>query len=165
MKEIYTRRSMRKFTGVPVSEDLIHQVIKAGMNAPSGKNLQPWHFYILKNKDLIHRIVAENSVRKPLEAAGFGIMICGDLSITDNPYYQFINCAAATQNMLLEAESLGLAACWLGIAPRVEDCERMRVLCELPEHILPMYMIALGYGEYKKESNDRFLEDRVHLLD
>ena len=92
-------------------------------------------------------------------------MICGDLSIADNPYYQFINCAAATQNMLLEAESLGLAACWLGIAPRVEDCERMRVLCELPEHILPMYMIALGYGEYKKESNDRFLEDRVHLLD
>jgi len=165
MNEIYTRRSMRKFTGEPVSDELVRTVIKAGMNAPSGKNLQPWHFYVLKSRDLIEKIVADGNFRQPLAAAGFGIMVCGDRSIADNPTYLFINCAAATQNILLEAESQGLASCWLGIAPKLEDCERMRSLCGLPEHILPVYFVALGYGEYKKDPNDRFLEDRIHVLD
>lgn len=164
MREIFSRRSIRQFTDEKISkEDLMH-IIKAGMNAPSGKNRQPWQFYILKNPEKIDALKSIGRFWQPLESAPQVIIICGDLGIFSDPYYHFINCAAAVQNMLLTIEEMGYGACWLGIAPNLNDCDKVRSLLALPREHLPIFMVALGGKSKEKSANDRFLDERIHLL-
>ncbi len=165
MKEIYTRRSIRHFTDEKISNEDLIKVIKAGMNAPTGKNRQAWQFYIITDKEKIAGLKEIGRFWQPLSEAPQVILVCGDMSIFDQPYYHFINCAAAMQNMLLVTEGLGYGACWLGIAPDLHDCEKVRDYLNLPPEHLPIAMIAFGHKAQQKEPNDRFLADKIHYIE
>ena len=162
MKEIYTRRSIRNYTGEAISKEVLREVLKAGMNAPSGKNTQPWHFFVVNDGDLIESLLGVSPYWSPLKKAGQGIIVCGDLDISADPYYNFVDASAATQNILLQAEALGYGTCWLGIAPSLEKAQKVRELMNMPKNLLPVNLIAIGVKNEQKEPNDRFLEDRIH---
>ncbi len=163
MNEIYTRRSTRNFTGAKISKEDLIEIVKSGMNAPSGKNRQAWQFVIFDDAELIDQMVAFAPNWKPLEGAGQGIIVCGDLTINDDPFYNFVDCSAATQNILLKAEEMQYGTCWLGIAPSLEKAEQVRKLFNMPASFLPVNLIAIGMKNEKKESNNRYLSERVHF--
>lgn len=159
---ILTRRSIRKFTSQLVSHDLIEKILRAGMQAPSARNKQPWHFIVIQNREMLDKISVVHPYAYMLKEAPLGIVICGDSNIEITIEYIVQDCSAATQNMLLAAHNFGLGAVWLGIYPREPRIKALRKLLSIPENIIPVSMIAVGYPAEKKEPENRFNPERVH---
>ena len=115
MQSIFNRRSIRKYTGEAVPEEMIEQILRAGMAAPSAHNKQPWHFIVIDNKDTLLEIPKFHPYSNMLKEASHAIVVCGDSTIEESEGYWVQDCSAATENMLLMAQELGLGACWLGV--------------------------------------------------
>lgn len=161
IEAINTRRSIRKFTDEPVSEAKIRTLIESGMNAPSARNTQPWHFMVIKNRETIDRMIEYCPNGSLMKGADTAILVLGDLNDTDE--YFVIDCAAAVQNVLLAAHSVGLGTCWIGVYPREPRVEGLKNLFNLPDKIVPHSLIAVGYPAEKKGANNNFREDRLHI--
>jgi nitroreductase len=159
---IITRRSIRQFTSQPVSQDLIEKILRAGMQAPSARNKQPWHFIVVQNREMLDKISVVHPYAYMLKEAPLGIVICGDKNIEITIEYIVQDCSAATQNMLLVAHDAGLGAVWLGIYPREPRIKALRELLNIPENVIPISMIAVGYPAEKKSPENRFRPDRIH---
>ncbi|MDC7228059.1 MAG: nitroreductase family protein [Spirochaetales bacterium] len=157
---IAKRRSIRKFTEQSLSEKEINTLIQAGMNAPSARNTQPWHFMVLKNKDTIKKIVEICPNGSMLKGADTALLVLGDMNDTDD--YFIIDCAAAVQNILLAAADEEIGACWIGVYPRQPRIEGLKKLFNLPDKIFPHSLIALGKPAESKSPNSNFRKERVH---
>ncbi len=90
------------------------------MAAPSAGGQKPWEFIIIDNAADFEPILQVHPNAFPLKNAGVGIVVCGNESRCKYPAYWVQDCAAATQNILLEATDQGLGTCWLGIYPKPE---------------------------------------------
>ncbi len=159
---IITRRSIRKFTSQSVSDDLIQKLLRAGMQAPSARNKQPWHFIIITERILLDKISDIHPYAYMLKEAPLGIVICGNIYIEETIDYIVQDCSAATQNMLLTAHNFGLGAVWLGIYPREQRINALREILKIPQNVYPISMIAVGYPAENKQPEDRFRNDRIH---
>lgn len=158
---IITRRSIRKFTSQPISKQTISILLKAAMWAPSARNLQAWHFVVVDNKQLLHSLSEIHPHGKMLCNAPLAILICGNLQIEPMPEYNAINCSAATQNLLLAAHDSGLGAVWLGVYPKLERIAGISQLLQLPEYIIPISLLALGFPDEEKTSPERYDEAKI----
>ncbi|MBU5449010.1 nitroreductase family protein [Acetivibrio sp. MSJd-27] len=161
MKEIFKRASIRKYSGKPVEKEKTKQLLRAAMAAPSARNKKPWHFIVIREREMLEKIAAFHPYASMLTGADCAILICGDYRLEDQLGYLAINGAAATENMLLEAVSLGLGACWLGIYPRQERMKAISELTGLPDYIVPLTLVSVGYPAEEKVQEERFDEDRI----
>jgi len=159
---ILTRRSIRYYANREISQQQLDTILKAGMYAPSASNQQPWHFIVIKERQILDKIKEVHPYAKMLSEANMAILVCGDTNIELSKGYWVVDCSAATQNMLLAVHGLGLGAVWLGIYPRVERINEIRTLFDLPENIQPLSLISIGYPNEQKEMPDRFKPERVH---
>ncbi len=162
MEAIFKRRSIRKYSSEKVPEELIEKILRAGMAAPSAGNEQPWHFIIINDKDILHEIPKFHPYSQMLKEASHAIVVCSDQSLLKYQGYWVQDCAAATENMLLMAQDLGLGAVWLGVYPTEDRVKALKELLSLPEGITPFCIISLGYPGETKEPVDRFNPDRIH---
>ncbi|KAB2952954.1 nitroreductase family protein [Heliorestis acidaminivorans] len=161
MKSIFTRRSIRSYTDQPVDDATVQELLKAAMAAPSAGNQQPWHFIVVRDRQLLDQVPKIHPYAKMLIEAPVAILVCGDETLEKHKGYWVQDCSAATQNTLLAAEELGLGAVWLGIYPTEDRVLAFRKLFGLPEHVTPLSMIAIGHGAEKKPPADRFNPERV----
>ena len=159
---IRTRRSIRKFKPDPVDLHHVETILRAAMHAPSAKNLQPWQFVVLTDRRLLEAFSRVHPYAAMLREAPLGILVCGDRSIQPVEGYLALDCAAATQNMLLASHALGLGAVWLGIYPRDERIAESVRLFGLPGSILPIAMVAVGLKGEEKPPSDRYKPERIH---
>lgn len=159
---IYDRRSIRKYTEKPVNPDLVDEVLRAGMFAPSGCNKQPWHFVVFNEKELINEVKTMHPYASPLATAPVCIMVCGDTAKEMSKGFYQVDCSAAIENMLLAAKALGLDTCWMGIYPWEETMAAFTKRFKLPENIKPFALVSLGYGDEKKERPRRYDSSRIH---
>jgi nitroreductase len=162
IKAIITRRSIRKFKKEPISEVLINELLEAGMYAPSSGNQQPWHFIVVTNKRILNAIPSFHPHSKMLKEAPLGILVCCDKFLEINKDMGVQDCSAATENILIAANAKGLGAVWLGIHPRKERENGMRRLLKIPENVIPISFISIGYPNEKKTIEERFKNSRVH---
>ena len=163
MEALKTRRSIRAFTGRPVSLDLVRDLINAAMQAPSAGNEQPWHFIIITDRDLLDRIPEYHPYAGMLAETSVAVLICGDPRLEKHEGMWVQDCAAATQNLLLAAHAKGLGAVWVGVHPREDRIEPLRKLFELPEAIVPFALIPLGHPAERPEPEDRFRPELIHM--
>jgi nitroreductase len=161
MEAIYKRRSIRRYQYKPVSKDLIRQILKAGMNAPSAGNEQPWQFLVIDDRVLLNKIPEYHPHSKMLYEAPVAIVVCADLTSIKYQEYWPQDCAAATQNILLAIADLDLGGVWLGVYPREGRGKKLQELFQMPENIIPFSIIALGYPAEQKPPNDIFEPQRV----
>ena len=161
MNEIFHRTSIRKFTSRPVEADKIELLLRAAMAAPSAGNQQPWEFYVVTDKNTLNALADCSPYAGSLYNAPLGIVVCCRKNCR-LPEYAQIDCSAAIENLLLEADSLGLGAVWLGIAPRPERMEKTGKVLEIPENLYVFSLIACGYPAEEKKQQDRYEEARVH---
>lgn len=159
---IFSRRSIRKYKPGKIKEADINEIIKAGMYAPSAVNKQPWHFVVFRNPKSIEQIMEIHPNASMLQNADLGILVCTDTELQHDEGYGSIDCAAATQNMLLAAHALGLGACWIGVKPREQRVERLNEIFNLPQEIEAFAVIALGHPGEQKEKPQRFRQERIH---
>jgi nitroreductase len=162
VEAILTRRSIRKYTDQPVPDELVAGLLRAAMAAPSAGNQQPWHFIVARDRALLEGIAAFHPYGGMAPQAQLAIVVCGDLHLEQRPGFWVQDCAAATENLLLAAHSLGLGAVWLGIHPRPERVEATQRLFELPDHIVPLSIVPVGYPAEHPGPVDRYDPRRVH---
>jgi len=158
---LLNRRSIRQYTQQAVSDEIVQTLLKAAMYAPSASNGQPWHFVTIRDRSTLDAIPNFHPHAAMVPQAQLAILVCGKVNPAI-PAYWLVDCAAATENLLLAAHASGLGAVWLGVAPRTDRMEGMRKLVPLPEGIEPFALIPIGYPAENKEQPDRFLPERIH---
>lgn len=163
LEAIFSRRSIRKYTNKKISSQSVTLLLKSAMYAPSAANTQPWEFIVINKKSLFRKIMEFHPYAKMLEEADHAILVCGDTKKQLSEGYWPVDCAAATQNMLLAAHGLGIGAVWLGIYPRKERKEAVCELFSLPANIEPFSIVAFGYPNETVEVPERYDETRVHF--
>ena len=159
---ILTRRSIRKYKKKTISDEILQKLLQAAFSAPSAGNQQPWHFVILDDRKILNVIHTFHPSAKMLMEADKAILVCGDIHLEKFKGYWMIDCAAATENILLAAHAAGLGSCWLGIYPREGRVAGMRKLIHLPTNVIPFALISLGYHGEEKSSEERFNASRIH---
>ncbi|MEO0109926.1 MAG: nitroreductase family protein [candidate division WOR-3 bacterium] len=159
---ILTRRSIRKYKREPIPKEVIKELLTCAMAAPSARNEQPWHFIVITDRSLLDQIPKIHPYAQMVKEAPLAILVCGDLRLVNHEGYLVQDCSAATQNLLLAAHAQGLGAVWLGVYPREERINPFRKLFSLPENIIPVSLVAIGYPAERKEREDRYQESRVH---
>ncbi|MDR0514861.1 MAG: nitroreductase family protein [Coriobacteriaceae bacterium] len=162
MKEIFERRSVREFTDQPVEPEKVEQLLRAGMQAPSAGNQQPWEFVVVDDPALKDALCEASPYTGPLKRAPLGIVVLARTFGLRFPEDVQSDLSAVTQNILLEAVSLGLGACWLGIFPIRERMDVITQALALPAEVEPFSMIAIGYPATQAGATPRFDPDRVH---
>ena len=168
INNIMNRRSIRKFTAKEINEADLHTILAAGMAGPSAVNTRDWSFIVVRNSDTLNAIAGEGPSR-PLHTATMAIIILADLDRAFPPLPDFwqIDCAIATQNMILAAHAIGIGSVYLGCYPIPERMKMIKEVFKLPDNVVPHSVIALGYPEdpSELESNNKnfFEEDRIHL--
>jgi nitroreductase len=144
LEGLISRRSIRKYTGGKIAEDVIESIVKAGMYAPSASNTRPWHFIIIDDRNLFNKIMSFHPYSAMLADASHAILVCGDESLHNGPGYYLLDCSAATQNILLATHAHGYGAVWIGIEPKVDRKKNIREIFGLPEHIQPVSIVSIG---------------------
>jgi nitroreductase len=162
---IFTRRSIRKFKADGVPPEMVETLLRAGMQAPSANNLQPWYLVVITRREVLDRIPSFHPYSAMLTQAPLAILVCGDRTLQPMEGYWVQDCSAATQNILLAAHALGLGAVWLGIHPREERIRGMRALLHLPDEKAPLSLIALGWPAEPKGRADRFKPEKAARCD
>lgn len=163
MNSIFKRRSIRKFTDQKISDGSLKKIITAGMCSPSAHNSQPWQFIIVRKREMLDKIMTVHPYTGMLKTADMAIIVCGKPQDGDPGSYWSQDCAASTQNILLEATELGIGSCWCGVFPYEARIEPIRNLFDIPEGFFPFCVIALGYPDEQKPPNNRYIEDKIHI--
>lgn len=158
---LLTRRSIRQYTGEPVSDELITKIIQAAMHAPSANNTQPWHFIVSRNRSIFEGFLKVHPYSKMLLQADCGIIILRNLDRQTNDGYGITDCSAATQNLLLAAHSEGLGACWIGTYPRIPRIEYLKDKFDLPAHLEPFSTVAVGWPAQIPRQPERYDAGKV----
>jgi nitroreductase len=162
---IFSRRSIRKYQDKPVPQEMISDLLEAGMAAPSAVAKDPWHFIVIRSRETLDRIAGVLPHAKMLRQATAAFIVCGDITLANRQMESYLlqDLSAAVENILIAANSLGLGTCWLGIHPREERLAWIRQLFALPEQIIPMCGIAIGWPAEQPEARTRYRAERVHL--
>ena len=162
---ILNRTSIRKFTDEDIDDSTIDILLRAGMAAPSALNKQPWEFIVVKDNNIQKQFVYAYRGAWMAENAAVAIVICGntDQAIQGEEQLFWIDdVAAATENILLAAHSLGLGAVWTGIHANKERPERIKEILSLPCNIEPFCAIMIGHPAESPAPKDKFSKDKIH---
>ncbi len=162
LEAIFTRRSIRVYTSQAIPEEMVEKLLRAAMQAPSAGNQQAWQFIVVTERPQLNALAEILPYGKMLTSAPLGIIVCGDLDIEKSKGYWVQDCSAATQNVLLAAHALGLGAVWLGVYPREQRMLDVRHTLGIPETVVPLCAIAVGYPAEEKPRTDRYIAKRVH---
>jgi nitroreductase len=162
MTAILTRRSIRRYKAKPIAQEVITDLLKAAMSAPSAGNERPWHFIVLTDRSLLDEIPKFHPYSAMLRQASVAILVCGDPSLEKHAGYWVLDCSTAAENLLLAAHAKGLGAVWCGVYPTADRVENMKKLLGLPAPVIPFALIPLGFPDEFKEGEDRFDPSRVH---
>jgi nitroreductase len=162
LEAIHTRRSIRSYQSRPVNDALLKEVIAAGMAAPSAGNEQPWQFLVIRSHATLGKISAFGAYAEMAKNAPAAILVCADMEKVKHPDYWLQDCAAATENMLLAAHSMGLGSVWVGVHPREKRVHEFQSIVHLPEHIVPFSFLPIGFPAEEKEKVERFDQTRIH---
>lgn len=162
---IMTRTSIRAYQDRDVEDAKVETLLRAAMAAPSAGNKQPWKFVVVKDKNTLHEISANLRTMRMAEHAPLAIVVCGDMENTfpeDGRDYWVEDTSAATENLLLAAHGIGLGAVWCGIYPMRERVAFLQKLLDLPENIVPLNVVPIGYPAENPEPKDKWKPENIH---
>lgn len=164
MDAILSRRSIRKYTKQPVPDEVIKELLEAGMSAPSAGNQQPWHFIVIDDRQILDEIPNYQPYSRMLKEAPVAILVCKDDHLEKEIVKGFWvqDCSAATENILIAAQAKCLGAVWMGVYPRDAWGLGLRKLLNLPDHVIPFSLVAIGYPAEQKPRANRYDTSRIH---
>ncbi len=164
LEVIHNRKSVRHFTDHPVSKQQIELLLRAGMAAPSAVNRQPWAFYVVTKRETLDALGEQLPYAKMLLQAQAAIVVCGDMEKAGNlkeQGYWVQDCSAATQNILLAAESIGLGAVWTAAYPYEDRSKVVTETLNLPEKHVPLNVIPIGYPTGEDIPKDKWKPENI----
>ena len=165
---IRLRRSMRKFTDELLTGDEVKMLLRAALMSPSSKGLHSWEFVVVDDKAALAALSQSKQQGADfLAEAPLAVVVLGDPQVSD---VWIEDASVATTQMLLQAEDLGLGACWIQIRDRRdaeggEAEENVRRILGIPSHFRVLAIVAVGHKgmERKPFNEDRLLWEKVHV--
>ena len=166
INNIMARRSVRQYLDQPVEHEKLVAVVRAGINAPSGMNRQPWIIRVVEDQQLINDVTEvfkrenpEQVKRDPhfknmFRNAPNLICVC-----TPAKGGGELDAGLLGENMMLAAQSLGLGTCCLAGPVRFllanEQCKFFIDRLDIPEDYKLNYIIAIGYPDEQPDAKPR----------
>ena len=135
-----SRRSIRQFTDEPVSRDVLERIVHAGIEAPTGTNLQQKQYIIVDDPNVMDRI---RFVSPAMTTAPAAIVLLTEEKATAYGEFWVQDVSAAIQNMLLAAVGLGYASCWIEGNVRPHE-EQVKEILGVPEHLRVWSLTPVG---------------------
>ena len=163
---IMQRKSVRAYAPRPVEREKVDTLLRAAMAAPTAVNKQPWAFIVIDSRATLDTLAATLPHAKMAAEAQTAIVVCGDLTKAlrgENDPYWPLDCSAASENLLIAAEAMGLGAVWTAVYPEAKRIEAVRKVLGLPEHIVPFNLIPIGYPKQPEEPKDKFKVENIHF--
>lgn len=165
LEAVKGRRSIRAYKTQDVPEEIVAELIEAASYAPSAGNIQPWRFVVARKPDAKKKL-AQAANQAFVGEAPVVIVVCANEQRAEMSYgvrgktlYCIQDTAAATQNILLTAYSLGLGTCWIGAFNE----EQARKAVNAPEEMRAVALISGGYpNETRAQRNRRPLSQIMH---
>ena len=161
---IMGRSSVRSYTSQTIEEEKIDMLLRAGMAAPSACNKQPWHFIAITNREILNQIPSFSPYASMVKQAPLAIVVCGNLNKTlegKEQEFWIQDCAAATENILLMAQGLKLGAVWTALYPLQDRYQGMQKLLHLPDNLVPLNTIVIGYPKEMVKAKDKWKKENV----
>ena len=159
IQNLMSRKSVRNYLEKPVEEEKVQILLKAGMAAPTGKDVRPWEFVVVTERSLLDAMAEALPYAKMLKQAPLAIVVCGD---TTKSSYWYLDCSAATENILLAAEALQLGAVWTAAYPYEDRMAVVKREIRLPDHILPLCVVPVGYPAIPHSPKEKYDEMKIH---
>jgi nitroreductase len=174
INEIRTRRSIRKYTDQLISDESIAQLIESARLAPSGSNTQPWHFVVIRSEETRKKIAEVSHGQSWMTMAPVHIACVADIrsrvdgieqiELSENsPQHELKqiirDTSIAVEHIVLEAENLGLGACWIAWFTQKD----VRSVLNIPSDKYIVCILTIGYPDEKPSTRPRKkLEDITH---
>ncbi len=162
MSMILSRKSIRRYAKRSICDEQVMKILQAGMSAPSAFNRRPWCFVIMNDEELLKKIPAFHEYAGMLNEAPVAIVVCGDTSKTERKEEWIMDCSAAAENMLLAAHEIGLGSVWVGIFPFEKRISKLRDLIRIPNEIIPLCILPIGYPAESKKIEIRYDSTKIH---
>jgi nitroreductase len=162
LEAILSRRSIRKYTSDPITDQEIEILLQAGMSAPSSGNAQPWHFIVIRDHSTLDEIPKFHRFASMIPSAQAAILVCGDEKLENHPGRWPLDCSAATENILLAAHAQGIGAVWVSVHPDQDQVDVISKLYKLPPSVHPVSLVVLGRSNEQKLPPHRFKPERIH---
>ena len=157
LKAIKSRRVQRAFAQRPVEPDKLSQIVSAGRHAMSARNLQPWQFIVIQNRDTLREVGALCSTGKFVADAPSAIVVLKDSS---NARWADVDCAQAVQNMAVAGWALGLGTCWVGNF----DNAKLTALLGVPAPWAVFTILPFGYTDPQRPPEARPLKPKKEMV-
>ena len=161
LEAIKQRQSIRKYQNTPIETEKINSLLEAAMNAPTARNTQEWKFVVITNREALNDMCNLSPYTTMMKEAPCAILVLADLEKAINKEYGLINCAAAIENLIIEAMHQELGTCWCGIAPVEERIEKFKEYFKLADNEYPIGVVAVGYSNEKKPLINNFDPKKV----
>ena len=156
IEALKTRRSVRAYTGEPVSREAIEDIVDCGRLAATAINIQPWEFVVVTGAQMLRAITAATDYGSFIaQAAACVVVLC-----RDTKYYLEDGCNAS-QNILVAARARGLGACWVA-GDKKPYAEKIRKMVGAPETHKLVSLLAIGYPAEEPEKEKRPLSEVLH---
>ena len=159
---IFERKSVRHLIPKEINKSEFDLLLRAAMAAPTANNSQPWEFIAIFDREMLDFLADGLIYGKMLKQSSAAIVVCGDLNNEKGRNHWIEDCAAATQNILLAAESMKIGAVWTAVYPDSVRIETVRKATGIPENIIPLSVIPLGYPTGEDKPKDKFKPNRIH---
>jgi nitroreductase len=156
---IYSRKSVRHFTEQSVSREALEALVRAGMSAPSAVNRQPWVFIAIDDRQILDALGSRLPYARMLLKTNAAIVVCGDMKNAMDEWQQEFwiqDCSAATENILIAAEAMGLGSVWTAVYPAKDRIDIVRRSLNLPDHIIPLNVLPIGFPENVDKPKDKW---------
>ncbi len=163
LQAILTRRCVRSYTDQAVSPEQVEMLLRAAMAAPSAGNQQPWRFVVVRDRERLGEMAAQEPHGSMIARAQIAVVVCADMQMVSHEGFWIQDCAAATQNLLLAAHALDLGAVWVGTYPREERVRGVAEVLGLPDQVLAFAVVPIGYPADRPGPVDRFDQGRVSI--
>lgn len=164
LKEIFNRRSIRVFENKEIDNDILKELIRAGIAAPSAHKKEPRKFFIIKNKEILKEFAKKHPYGKAFETTTCAILVCGDIEKDTNLTFLIQDCAASLENIAILSEHYNLGTVWIGILDNENALEITNEILKLPKNLIPISIMAIGYKAIEKTSNILYKEEMVEWI-
>lgn len=161
---IMTRSSVRSYTSQAVDKSQIDKLLRAAMAAPTAGNRQPWEFVVVTDRAILDAFPSIIPGAHMAAKAQLAIVVTGTPAKALLPDYWIQDCAAATENILLMAHSMGLGAVWCGAYPNNSEDRvgQMQKLLSLPEGTFALNVIVVGHPDSEPTIKDKWDDAKIH---